>query len=91
MPVDVIVEAAGYAGPINSMREHTVTENISRRGASVFTTFNIARGTRVRLTSAHYHLSINAFVLAHRIGADAASAPALEIYRMSGGHAEGVV
>jgi len=70
VPVDVILEVVGYAGSISSMREHTVTENISRRGASVFTTFNVARGTRVRLTSAHHHLSINAFVLVHRIGAD---------------------
>jgi hypothetical protein len=70
MPVDVILEVMDAAGPVASMREQTVTENISRVGASVFTTFHIERGTLVRLTSARYQISVNAFVLARRIGAD---------------------
>lgn len=70
MPVDVVLEVIAYDGSTSVMRERTVTENISRRGASVFTTFNVAKGTRVRLTSAHYQISINAFVLARRVGAD---------------------
>lgn len=70
MPVDVILEVMDAAGLVASMREQTVTENISRVGASVFTTFNIERGTLVRLTSARYQISVNAFVLARRIGSD---------------------
>ena len=70
MPVDVILEVMGSAGPVGTMREQTVTENLSRRGASVFTTFLIERGTLVRLTSTRYQVSINAFVLARRIGPD---------------------
>lgn len=73
MPVDIILEVIGERGPISSMREYTVTENLSRRGASVFTTFHIERGALVKLTSAHYQISVNAFVLARRVGADGLS------------------
>ncbi|MEJ7618088.1 MAG: PilZ domain-containing protein [Pyrinomonadaceae bacterium] len=70
MPVDVILEVIAYDGSISALREQTVTENISRRGASVFTALDVAKGTRVRLTSAHHQISINAFVLGRRVGAD---------------------
>lgn len=70
MPVDVMLEVINHDGSLSAMRERTVTENLSRRGASVFTTLNVARGTRVRLTSVSHQMSITAFVLANRVGAD---------------------
>lgn len=70
MPIDVLLEVVNYDGSLSAMREQTVTENLSRRGASIFTTFNVAKGTRVRLTSANHQMSIMAFVLASRVGTD---------------------
>ena len=53
-----------------SARETTVTENISRRGAAVFTTLDITRGRFVRMTSTQYQTSVVAAVRARRIGAN---------------------
>jgi hypothetical protein len=69
MPVEVIVELLdGREGVAAS--EQTVTENISRRGASVFTTLVAERGRFVRLRSARYSLAVLAVVRAWRRGAD---------------------
>ena len=69
IPTDVIVEEFDENGQV-SASESTVTENISRRGAAVFTTLNVARGRFVRLTSRQYQISVVAAVRARRIGAD---------------------
>lgn len=69
MPVEVTVEVFDEKGQI-SQRETTVTENISRRGAAVFTTLNVASGRFVKLTSNQYQLSILAAVRGRRIGTD---------------------
>jgi PilZ domain len=69
IPMDVIVEAFDENGQV-SASETTVTENISRRGAAVFTTLNVARGRFVRLTSKQYQISVIAAVRARRTGAD---------------------
>ncbi|HEX8338945.1 MAG TPA: hypothetical protein VF621_19655 [Pyrinomonadaceae bacterium] len=53
-----------------SATEQTVTENISPRGAAVWTTLQVGRGRFVRLTSADTGLSITAVVRAARTGAD---------------------
>ena len=50
--------------------EQTVTENISPRGAAVWTTLKVARGRFVRLTSDETGLSVVAAVRAARAGAD---------------------
>jgi hypothetical protein len=50
--------------------EQTVTENISPRGAAVWTTLQVGRGRFVRLTSADTGLSITAVVRTARTGAD---------------------
>ena len=47
-----------------------MTENISRRGAAVFTTLLVERGRLVRLTSTQYQLSIVAAVRGRRAGPD---------------------
>jgi hypothetical protein len=69
LPVEVVVEVYDERGEIGA-RETTVTENISRRGAAVFTTLNVERGQLVKLTSAQYSLAVVAAVRAHRAGAD---------------------
>ena len=69
MPVDVTVEAFDESGGLQE-REQTVTENISRRGAAVWTTLSVGRGRFVRLTSVAQHVSMTAVVRARRAGAD---------------------
>jgi hypothetical protein len=53
-----------------SASETTVTENISRRGAAVFTSLDVARGRFVRLTSKQYQIAVIGAVRARRTGAD---------------------
>jgi hypothetical protein len=69
IPVEVVLEVFDEKGKIAST-EQTVTENISRRGAAIFTTLNLARGRFVRLTSAQYQISVLAVVRGNRTGAD---------------------
>jgi hypothetical protein len=69
IPTEVLLEVFDEKGKV-SATEQTVTENISLRGAAVFTTLNLARGRFVRLTSAQYQISVLAVVRANRTGAD---------------------
>lgn len=69
IPVEVVVETFNDKGEI-SASETTVTENLSRRGAAVFTTLGVARGRFVRVTSSQYQISVIAAVRAHRPGPD---------------------
>jgi len=69
IPVEVKLDIFDEKGVI-ALSETSVTENISRRGAAVFTTLNVANGRFVRLTGSQYNLSITAVVRASRTGAD---------------------
>src|SRR6266850_985914 len=69
IPVEVKLDVFDEKGAI-ALSETSVTENISRRGAAVFTTLNVTNGRFVRLTSAQYNLAITAVVRARRTGAD---------------------
>ena len=69
LPVEVVVEVLGEAGEIKASEE-TVTENISRHGASVFCSLVVGRGHFVRLRSARYSLTVLAVVRGCRKGAD---------------------
>lgn len=70
MAVNVRVEVFDEAGEVRAS-EQTVTENISRRGAAIWTTLEVERGRFVRLTSLdHKGMSLIAAVRAHRKGAD---------------------
>jgi hypothetical protein len=69
VPVEVTVEIYDEDWNITA-REETVTENISRRGAAVYTSLKAERGSYVRLTSARYQTSAFAVVRAHRTGND---------------------
>jgi len=69
VPVEVTVELYDERWNITA-REDTVTENISRRGAAVYTTIKAERGRFVRLTSPRYQTSAFAVIRAHRTGND---------------------
>ena len=69
MAIPVSVEVFDEEGRV-SASEQTVTENISRRGASVWTTLKVDRGRFVRLTSAETGLSVLAAVRTARSGPD---------------------
>jgi hypothetical protein len=65
----VLVEVLDDQGQVE-LSEQTVTENLSRRGAAVWTTLKVERGRFVRLTSAEHRLSVVAAVRANRPGPD---------------------
>ncbi|HJR08798.1 MAG TPA: hypothetical protein VJ842_16175 [Pyrinomonadaceae bacterium] len=69
VPVEVTVEVYDERWSIVAS-EQTVTENISRRGAAVYTSLQAERGSYVRLTSARYSTSAFAVVRARRTGSD---------------------
>jgi hypothetical protein len=69
MALNVRLEVFDTEGRVTA-GEQTVTENISRRGAAVWTTLQVERGRFVRLTSTETGLSVVAVVRAARIGAD---------------------
>jgi hypothetical protein len=69
MALPVNVEVFDEEGRV-SASEQTVTENISRRGASVWTTLKVDRGRFVRLTSTETGLSVLAAVRTARTGPD---------------------
>lgn len=69
IPVEVIIEVLDGQGAV-AMSEPTVTENLSRRGAAVFTTLEVERGRFVRLRSARHALAVLAVVRGCRKGAD---------------------
>ena len=68
IPVDVLIEVFDADKLVGS--EHTVTENISQRGAAIFTALNLEAGTFIRMTSDRYNASVLAVVRARRLGAD---------------------
>lgn len=68
IPVDVVIGL--FEGAKLVKNERTVTENISRRGASVFTAMEVVPGTFVKVTSATYNTTVLAVVRARRLGAD---------------------
>jgi hypothetical protein len=69
MPVNVRVEVFDEGGEVCAS-EQTVTENVSRRGAAVWTTLEVQRGRFVRLTSLDHGLTLIAAVRAYRKGPD---------------------
>jgi hypothetical protein len=69
MAINVRLEVFDEEGRVTAS-EQTVTENISRRGASVFTSLSAEKGKFVRLRSAHHDLSVLAVVRGCRKGSD---------------------
>ena len=70
--VDMRVEILDVDGAVIAT-EHTVTENISARGATLFTTLEVAIGRIIRVTSEQYKLTVYAAVHARTTGADGIS------------------
>jgi hypothetical protein len=69
IPIEVLVKA--YQDEKGSSpSEKTVTENISRTGAAVFTTLDVLPGRFLQLSSEQYGVSALAVVRARRIGPD---------------------
>jgi hypothetical protein len=69
IPVDILLETLDARGAV-AQSENTVTENISARGATLFTTLAIPSGRFVRLTSQQYNLTVLAAVRSSVKGAD---------------------
>ena len=69
IPIEVLIEVFGANGEL-SQGERTVTENISRQGAAVFTTLDVTPGHFVRVTSEQYATSRLATVRGRRAGPD---------------------
>jgi hypothetical protein len=67
--VDMRIEVVDTSGEVVES-ENTVTENISSKGATLFTTLEIPLGRFVRLTSEQYKITAHAAIRAHTIGAD---------------------
>jgi hypothetical protein len=68
IPVDVLIEIYDADKIVNS--EQSVTENISQRGATVFTELDIQPGTFVKMSNERYNAIVLAVVRARRAGAD---------------------
>jgi len=77
IPVDVLIEAFDEKGNI-SMEENTVTENLTTRGTSVFTTWDIEIGRILRVTSVRDEFSVLAVVRGREVGSDGISRLGLE-------------
>ena len=69
IPVDILLEILDEKGLV-AQSENTVTENISPKGATLFTSMAIAEGRFVRLTSQQYNLTVFAAVRSSSKGAD---------------------
>jgi hypothetical protein len=67
--VDMRIELVDPAGEI-VQSEHTVTENISTKGATLFTTLEIPTGRFVRLRSEQYNITAHAAIRSRSTGAD---------------------
>lgn len=68
IPVDVLIEV--FEGDKLVKSENTVTENISRWGAAVFTALDVVPGTFVKMSSERYQAAVLAVVRGRRAGAD---------------------
>jgi hypothetical protein len=67
--VDMRLDMVNVDGEVTES-EHTVTENISARGATIFTTMQIPQGRFIRLTSEQYGVTAHAAIRSRSTGAD---------------------
>jgi len=67
--VDMRLEIVDETGQVIE-REETVTENISAKGATLFTTLEIPAGRFVRVTSEQYRITAHAAIRSRSTGAD---------------------
>jgi hypothetical protein len=67
--VDMRIEIVNPNGEVIET-EHTVTEEISTKGATLFTTLEVPLGRFVRLTSEQYNITTHAAIRSRSMGAD---------------------
>ena len=67
--VDMRLEVIDVNGEVTES-EHTVTENISSKGATLFTTLGIPAGRFIRLTSDQYAITAHAAIRSRSTGTD---------------------
>ena len=67
IPVDMLIEILNQDGEIEAS-EHTVTENISPKGAAIYTTLSLPIGRFIRLSSEQFKLSVFAAVRGSSMG-----------------------
>jgi hypothetical protein len=67
IPVDMLIETLNENGEVE-FSEHTVTENISQKGAAIYTTLSLPVGRFLRLSSEQYKLSVYAAVRGSSMG-----------------------
>lgn len=67
IPVDMLIETFNEKGEVE-LSEHTVTENISQKGAAIYTTLSLPIGRFIRLSSEQYKLAVYAAVRGHSMG-----------------------
>ena len=68
IPVDVLIEV--YEADKIVATEQSVTENISRQGAAIFTALDLQPGTFVKMSNPRYNASVLGVVRRRRAGAD---------------------
>ncbi|HKP45206.1 MAG TPA: hypothetical protein VJT50_01285 [Pyrinomonadaceae bacterium] len=67
IPVDMLIETLDDQGMVENS-EQTVTENISLRGAAIYTTLDIPLGRFIRLSSEQYRITVYAAVRGRSMG-----------------------
>lgn len=67
IPVDMLIETFDDKGEVE-LSEYTVTENISQKGAAIYTTLSLPVGRFVRLSSEQFKLTVFAAVRGQSIG-----------------------
>ncbi len=67
--VDMRVELLDISGEV-VMSEHTVTEDISTKGATIFTTLEIPQGRFIRVTSEQHGITTHAAIRSRSTGVD---------------------
>ena len=67
IPVDMLIEILNESGQVESS-EHTVTENISEKGAAIYTTLSLPEGRFIRLSSEQFKISVYAAVRGSSMG-----------------------
>jgi hypothetical protein len=68
IPVDMLIETLDDRGDVETS-EHTVTENISTKGAAIYTTLDLPVGRFIRLSSQQYKVTAYAAVRGCSMGA----------------------
>jgi hypothetical protein len=67
IPVDMFIETFNDKGEVE-LSEYTVTENISQKGAAIYTTLSLPVGRFVRLSSEQFKLTVYAAVRGQSMG-----------------------